>query len=378
MHVLHIIDSGGMYGAEVMLLNLLKEQVQKGLKPVIASIGDFHAGEKPLEVEARKLGLSVKTFRMRSGPNFIGALEILNYAKSIDCTLLHSHGYKGNILFGFIPKKFRRLPLVTTLHGWTSAGTTFSRMRLYELLDLWTLSRMDAVVLVNKGMLTNPKLAGRKNIKFHIVNNGISVESPASYPCEELKISSGDGFKIVAVGRLSPEKGFDVLLKAIGRVVDKGENVSLVLFGEGKERRKLEELVLRLGLNERVKMPGFFGNVAVTFPCFDLLVMPSLSEGLPITLLEAMRGRLPIIASKVGGIPNLLEGGAGGLLVEPGDEIGLADAISKLAGSQLRCRQLAEKALLIFKQRYSSGLMAAAYQQIYVDLLMGSESVPAI
>jgi glycosyltransferase involved in cell wall biosynthesis len=125
-------------------------------------------------------------------------------------------------------------------------------------------------------------------------------------------------------------------------------------------------------------MPGFFGNVAVTFPCFDLLVMPSLSEGLPITLLEAMRGRLPIIASKVGGIPNVLEGGTGGLLVEPGDEIGLADAISKLAGSQLRCRQLAEKALLIFKQRYSSGPMAAAYQQIYIDLLMGSESVLAI
>ena len=105
MRVLHIIDSGGMYGAEVMLLNLVEEQIRQGLKPVIASIGDNQTGEKPLEIEAHKRGFPLKIFRMRPGPNFIGAWKILNYAKSIDCNLLHSHGYKGNILFGFLPKK---------------------------------------------------------------------------------------------------------------------------------------------------------------------------------------------------------------------------------------------------------------------------------
>ena len=137
----------------------------------------MHSGEKPLEIEARQRDFPVKTFRMRPGPNFIGAWKILNYAKSIDCHLLHSHGYKGNILFGFIPKKIRHLPLITTLHGWTSSGTTFSRMRLYEMLDSWSLSRMDAVVLVNEGMLAHPRLAGRNNVNFHIVNNGISARS---------------------------------------------------------------------------------------------------------------------------------------------------------------------------------------------------------
>ena len=122
MHILHIIDSGGMYGAEVMLLNLVEEQIRQGLSPVIASIGGVQSGEKPLELEAHKRGFPLKIFRMRPGPNLIGAMEILKYAKSTRCDLLHSHGYKGNILFGFLPKKIRRLPLVATLHGWTSAG----------------------------------------------------------------------------------------------------------------------------------------------------------------------------------------------------------------------------------------------------------------
>ena len=117
-------------------------------------------------------------------------------------------------------------------------------------------------------------------------------------------------------------------------------------------------------------MPGFVENAAATFSCFDLLVMPSLSEGLPITLLEAMRAKLPVIASKVGGIPNVLEDGAGGLLVEPGDVEELAEAISKLTGFQSQRRQLAGAAQLIFKQKYSATQMAASYRQIYADILV--------
>ncbi|MGB3209617.1 MAG: glycosyltransferase [Desulforhopalus sp.] len=370
MRVLHIIDSGGMYGAEVMLLNLVEEQIRQGLRPVIASIGNMHSGEKPLETEARKRNFPFKTFRMRSGPNFFGALEILNYAKSIDCALLHSHGYKGNILFGCIPRKILFYPILTTVHGWTSTRTTFSRMRLYEWLDSWILPRLDAVVLVNQAMLTHPRLVGRKNIKYYVVNNGINIDKPATYPCGELGLASRERFNIVAVGRLSLEKGFDVLLNAIARVVKEKDNVSLVIFGEGRERHKLEDLIAQLGLQENVKMPGFLENVAKTFPCFDLLVIPSLTEGLPITLLEAMRAKIPVIASKVGGIPDVMEGGVGGFLVEPGDVGGLAGAINKLAGSEFRCRQLAEEAHLIFRQRYSSVEMAAAYQQIYADMLV--------
>ena len=375
MRVLHIIDSGGMYGAEVMLLNLIEEQVRQGLSSAIASIGDHTCGEKPLEVEARRRGFSIKLFRMRPGPNFMGAWEILKYARSSGYQLLHSHGYKGNILLGIIPSKIRRIPLITTVHGWTSTGTSFTRMRMYEWLDSWLLPRVDAVVLVNQSMLAHPRLVGKKNIKLYIVNNGISTEEPSPSSCEELPIRRNSGVNIVAVGRLSPEKGFDILLKAMALVIESGKDVSLVVFGEGGERQKLENLICQLGLQDRVRMPGFIKNAAATFSCFDFLVMPSLTEGLPITLLEAMRARLPVIASRVGGIPKLLTSGVSGLLVEPNNEKELAVRISELAGSLSQRRKLALAAWVIFKEKYSSVQMAIAYQQIYVKTLTEIENI---
>lgn len=372
MRILHIIDSGGMYGAEVMLLNLVQEQVKQGLQPWIASIGDPGCGEKPLECAARKQRLPMVTFRMRPGPNLPGALEILTWAKSKRCDLLHSHGYKGNILFGFLPKRVRQLPLITTVHGWTSTQSTYTRMRLYEWLDRLVLPIMDGVVLVNRGMLSHPRLAARKNISLHVVNNGISTKKPEPYPCEQLKNQADSTLHLVAVGRLSPEKGFDVLLQAMARVRDRGGNISLVLFGEGNERRNLEELINRLNLQKCVYLAGFMAEVAATFPCFDVLVMPSLTEGLPITLLEAMRARLPVIASAVGGIPHVIENERSGLLVVPGKVDSLVDAVKHILASPDRGRQYASTAERLFQQEYSSSRMAEAYLQIYTEILAGT------
>lgn len=370
MRVLHVIDSGGMYGAEVMLLSLVEEQIRQGLNPVIASIGGHHCGEKAIEVVARKRNFSVETFRMLPGPNFIGAWKILQYAKSEKCDLLHSHGYKGNILFGFIPKRIRHLPLVTTVHGWTSTGTTFSRMRLYQWLDSLALSRMDTVVLVNEGMLIHPKLAGKRSKKFYVVNNGISAEAPDMFSCDALELRPGT-VNIVAVGRLSPEKGFGNLLEAMALVVGNGIDVSLCLFGEGGERENLERLIVQLKLSDRVTMPGFVSNVSDTFSCFDFLVMPSLTEGLPITLLEAMRAGLPVIASSVGGIPFVIQDRINGYLVRPADVEGLCHVLLEAIRRKRENKMLIECANNIFHEVFTSEIMASAYAQLYHDVLDG-------
>ena len=154
-----------------------------------------------------------------------------------------------------------------------------------------------------------------------------------------------------------------------------GNDVSVVVIGEGRERQKLEDLINQLGLQERVRMVGFLKNAAATFSCFDFLVMPSLTEGLPITLLEAMRARLPVIASRVGGIPQLLTDGVSGLLVAPNNENELAARIRELAGSQSQRRELALAAWTIFNEKFSSTQMAMAYQQVYVKALTDVENV---
>jgi glycosyltransferase involved in cell wall biosynthesis len=368
MRVLHIIDSGGMYGAEVMLLNLVREQCSLGIKPVIASIGSKGCAEKAIENEAYRQNIDVHIFRMLPGPNFIGAKQILKYAHENDFDLLHSHGYKGNILFGFIPKKIRRLPIVTTVHGWTCTSK-FSKLRIYEWLDAISLRYMDAVVLVNKGMLKHQNIEKQNSSNVYVINNGIALKEKNNLPCDTYPWCTGTGVKIISVGRLSPEKGFANLLEAMSIVVQQGLDVRLTLLGEGGLRDKLERQIVRLELEDRVVMPGFIENASQFFSCFDLLVMPSLTEGLPITLLEAMRAKLPIVASSVGGIPDVLEDGVGGILVQPENVKELAAAITKLVSSSSLCKQLATNSYFVFKQNYSASQMAQEYIKLYLDIL---------
>jgi len=134
MKILHVTDSGGLYGAEMVLLNLVAEQMKTGLEPTIASIGEKWIQEKPFETEAVKRGLRVVKFRMFPGPNLPGMFKVLRYAQKYGFDILHSHGYKGDVAFGSMPKSIRKLPLVSTLHGWTSV-VGFSKNRIYEWLQ---------------------------------------------------------------------------------------------------------------------------------------------------------------------------------------------------------------------------------------------------
>src|SRR5512133_42173 len=290
MKILHVIDSGGLYGAEVMLLNLMNEQVAMGLEPILASIGDPDCAEKGIEAEAHRRDLRVATFRMRPGPNIVGALEVLRFARREKCDLLHSHGYKGNILFGFLPRWLRRMPMVATVHGWTWSGG-MTRMMVYEWLDSLSLARMDRVVLVSEAMKNHPRLRNRPNLTVDVVTNGL----PDNYVvngvggCEGLDREILDfcrqSYTIGAIGRLSPEKGFDLLLEAVAGLVAEGSDVQLLLLGEGGLRCRLEERVQELALVKRVLMPGYIHNARNYLSYLKLFTMPSITEGRPIVLL---------------------------------------------------------------------------------------------
>ena len=165
MKILHLHDSGGLYGAEMVILNLVAEQLNMGLEVEIASIGERHIKEKPFETEALKRRLPIVKFRMFPGPNLLGMLKVLRYARQKRFDILHSHGYKGDVAFGIIPRRRRRLSLVSTLHGWTSVNG-ISKNAVYEWLQRKSLKHMDAAVVVNKAMLSNPRLSNLSHVNF--------------------------------------------------------------------------------------------------------------------------------------------------------------------------------------------------------------------
>jgi glycosyltransferase involved in cell wall biosynthesis len=374
MRVLHIIDSGGLYGAETVLLNLAMEQEKAGVCAVIASIGEKGIGEKPLETEAQKRGIDAVKFRMTPGPNLPGMLRVLRYAVSNNFDILHSHGFKGNVAFGFIPKRLRRLPLVATLHGYT--GTEgLSKKRIYEWLDLKSLRHIDAVVLVSRGMLSNRGISRMGHVDFHVVNNGIpdrdlTTDGPeVRQPDLEIAEFCSRGFTVGSIGRLSPEKGHRYLIGALGLLVKRGIDARVVILGEGGEREALKRQAEDAGVPGRVLMPGYRADAGDYLPCFNIFALPSLTEGLSITLLEAMQAGVPVIASRVGGIPEVLEDGLCGMLVEPSREDLLAEGIYGIFHRRNEARQAAERARMRVRDHYSIRAMAGGYLRIYEELL---------
>lgn len=369
MKILHLIDSGGLYGAEMMLLQLMSEQVKMGYKPILGSIGGLNLSDKAIEVAAVERGLLVERFRMCNGPNLFGVLRILKYAQKANINLLHSHGYKGNILFGFLPRKFRKLPLVTTVHGWTGTGK-INKMAVYEWLDRLSLKYVDRVVLVNPLMSQLPAL--KKLTRVEVVENGLD---PVSDAVDELDSSVTNFIQkratIVAVGRFSPEKAFDLLLEAVASLVKEGLDVQLLLLGDGGLRENLESQAESLGIAPRVFLPGHLPYVERYISLCTVFAMPSLTEGWPMALLEAMRSGVPIIASQVGGIPTMLDHGRAGHLVPPAQLQPLVDSINEV----LCLPETAKEQTIVAHQRvveqYTSLNMAKKYQNLYQQLCAG-------
>lgn len=306
MKIAHLIDSGGLYGAEQVLLTLCKEQQQQGLHPIIVSCGLPGEALKPLEHAANDQHIDLIVWRMPAGLNRAGTLLLLNELNSRGVQLLNSHGYKFNILLGMLGKSKIGLPLVSTVHGYVKAKFP-KKMWVYEFLDRIFLKRFDAIVLVSEKMREIP--AFRNSKKVHVIKNGINSKE-ASLP----STLEGNPYQLLAIGRLSPEKGFDYLIKAVAEI-NKTETIcQLTIYGEGSLRNSLAELISSLSQQNNIKLAGFIANAQQHFHRYQLIVMPSLTEGIPVTLLEAMRNKTPIIASAVGGIPEVLGVDSYGLL----------------------------------------------------------------
>ncbi len=379
--ILHIIDSGGLYGAEVMLLNLIEEQIVLGLKPIIASIGDNKTAEKPFETEAIKRGFNLIKFRMTPGPNIYGACTLLKFAKKNNIDLLHSHGYKGNILLGFIPHFIRKIPIITTLHGYTSTRG-LSKMRVYEWLDSMSHKFINSVVLVNKGMLSHPKLKNRNNIKFKIINNGIPITNSnnqinsnnstnpinTSIVTPQIEKFCKNHFVIGSIGRLSTEKGFIYLIEALNQLKKKGVSARLIIIGEGSEREKLEKIIIKSGIKDNVLFTGYVKNANRFIPFFNVYAISSLTEGLPITLLEAMQAKVPIVATKVGGIPEVIKNNYDAILVNPCCPEQLVNAFYKIYNDNNFALKLTINAYKNLTRNYSSNNMASKYNKLYLTV----------
>jgi len=229
-------------------------------------------------------------------------------------------------------------------------------------------------------MQRHPRLKCKGGINLHVIPNGLPVQeieassfandfAPKGYDFDPaISNFCCEGLTVGSIGRLSPEKGYCYLIRALSLLVKNGIDAKLVIIGEGGERNNLEIMAKKMDLAERVLLPGYRKDAGRYLPLFDVFVISSLTEGLPITLLEAMRAGIPIIATAVGGIPEVLSHGSAGRLVQTADAQELAQAITQLCQDESARVQLANAAYQNFVSRFSVEKMTSKYLDIYQEL----------
>jgi glycosyltransferase involved in cell wall biosynthesis len=208
-----------------------------------------------------------------------------------------------------------------------------------------------------------------------LIENGIDSEQFAN-GTPRLRELPGFNDKIIVgfVGRLAPEKGLPNLIQAVGEILRTRSDLVLALVGEGPAKIKLQSLVSQLGLEKSVFFLGQRSDLANVYASFDLFVLPSLFEAMPMAVLEAMAAGKPVIASRIGGVPRMLSHQESGILVEPGDVRGLTDALAQLLQQPKLASQLGRRALDEVRSRFSSDVMASGYLRVYQKALAAETS----
>jgi glycosyltransferase involved in cell wall biosynthesis len=362
-HILHVFSSAGLYGAEHAVLGLIPALERLGIRNTLACIDNPHLDQQPLYARACELGIASRRIPCKGRLDASTTLAIRALLECTPGTILHVHGYKSAFYALRARRNHPRSPVVSTLHGWT---TNSGALWLYRLLELWMLRRIQRVCIVASSMQQPLLDAGIPADRIRLVENGIDTSrfrmKDRGMLREELGIPE-DAFVFGGVMRLSEEKNPVGLLEAFARIAQECPRAWLVLAGDGPQRQEVERLARELKLGERMRLLGARRDVENIYPGFDCFVLPSLTEGLPLALLEAMACECPIIASRVGQIPAVLED-LPVSLVTAGDTSGLTEAMRKNMHPRTRLTALRQRV----EARYSVARMARDYAAVYREL----------
>jgi glycogen synthase len=291
-----------------------------------------------------RLGLPVRRFRQLYAPQAAVLAPIL--AARADVVHVHLGEDLAVLPVGAAAARLHRLPLVLTVHTSLRHTLALSDLRSAILktlggpIERWGEHSADAVLAITPRLFRLLVSDGVEADRVHLIPPGVNpslFEGPFEDPF------SGVGRpRVLFVGRLAPQKGVRALVAAAGLLED--ESAQVLLVGDGPERPALQREAERLGVGGRLHFVGFLAHerLPAVMSHADLLVLPSLYEELGTVLLEAMQAGLPIVASKTGGIPDVIEDGVNGMLVPPGDPKAIALAIDRLLANRDLTRRLSE------------------------------------
>lgn len=368
LKILQLISSAGFFGAENVLLELSIELKNMGHTITIGTFNNLHNPNLELLEKAREYSINTEVFECKGKIDLKTIFQISSYVKENSIGIIHSHGYKSNI-YAFLSNIKNRRPLITTCHNWINSNT---KANFYTYLDKIFIKGFDAVVPVSKTvkeLLLKAKVGGGK---INLIENGINISRFAvkKNGVELRKEFAIDlNSKVIGtVGRLSEEKGHTYLLKAAGKVLSLQKDCFFMIIGDGILRSSLEEEAKKTGISDRVIFTGRRDDISDLFSIMDIFVLPSLTEGLPMALLEAMAAGKPVVATNVGDMPGILKNGRLGILTPPYNSDAIAEGILFYLNNIAESKKYASNAYNQVIDNYSSTRMAKEYLRVYRSL----------
>ena len=380
LHVRSVVGSGG--GADKTTLNsprYLKNTRYRAVAAYLYPPGD--TGFQAIRTRAKAWDCPLEAFPDRGALDISVTWRLHALCRRSDVRIWHGHEYKSNLI-GWLLRPLFRFHLVSTAHGWVEHSP---KLNLFYAIDRWVLRRYDRVIAVSADLMEICIESGVKPENLRLIENAIEVRdfvrqgSPASAPGrtgEVARLLTGrvvpDGRLVIgAVGRLSPEKGFDLLIEAMARLCARGLDLELWIAGEGPREAALRHAIAKTGCADRIHLLGFRPDTVALFECFDIFCLPSLREGLPNVVLEAMAMAVPVLATRCGGIEAALRDGDDCSLIPPGSVDALEQGLLNLVGDEQERQKLAARGLERVKSEFSfrrrMDKVIAVYDELCAD-----------
>ena len=350
-----------------MLLNIAETINSSRFSMMVGSFINIRLKSNEFTEKLEDKNLPNTVFFLRRTIDIDNLPRIVKLIRRNKINIIHTHGYRSDVI-GLVTAKMTKIPIVSTIHGWTAINL---KLKFYERCDRIALQFFDCLIPVSDQIqksLIRSGIDSRKMVRLH---NAIDVEFKPfkTKPLSSLNIQKRDGdFLIGTIGRLSPEKNIPNFLQAASFLIRKYDHLKFLVVGDGAERHKLEDMASDLGLKDKIQFTGFVNQMDKIYNILDLMVISSSTEGIPLVMLEAMKYSIPVVSTKVGGIPEVIQNGIDGILVNPQDSLQLKEAIDDLIKDKNKYAKISRNAQKRVTQDFNRSVWIRRIEEIYTNL----------
>ncbi len=372
MLIVHVLAPGPVGGLERVVRTLATAQRHGGHDARVLAVLDAGVDDTPFLIGLRREAVPVLPVILPPRAYRLERQRLADLLATHRPDVVHTHGYRGDIQGGAVARRLG-LPTVTTVHGFTGGGW---KNRLYERLQRRAFRRFSAVVAVSRPLGAQLAAAGIAAERIHVIPNAAPATAAGALDRAAARHAFGlplGAFVLGWVGRLSPEKGPDLLIEALARTAP---GIEAVVIGDGAAGGSLARMAESRGIGPRIHWRGLVPEAARLFAAFDCFVLSSRTEGTPMVLFEAMATGVPIVATAVGGVPDVVSEREA-ILVPP-EPSALAEAIARIAAEPDAARDRAAAARRRLEAERRLEPWIARYDAVYRHVLDPNRSPPPV